>query len=77
MPAYHIIYPNGDTTKLQVLTQTYANVDELRNYSRASDKAFQDFDKAERYACSLAAYHEKTYVPVPEDRFLDDSFMTD
>jgi len=62
---FHIVYPRGDSSKLAVVEIVDALDYELNDYAVASRNSFDTWEEARDYAKSLAAAHEKDYVPDP------------
>jgi hypothetical protein len=62
MATFHIIYPAGDKTRLQVLELSFAMSHELDDYALASRQEFSDQESADAYGKKLARTHGKQFV---------------
>jgi hypothetical protein len=69
MPTYHIIYPRGDRSKLNVL-QCF-NDHEVLEYDVASRSTFYSFKEAYDYGKKLAQNHGKEFVAKLTNEYLD------
>jgi hypothetical protein len=62
MATFHIIYPAGDKTRIQVLELSFAMSHELDDYALASRQEFSDQESASTYGRELARTHGKQFV---------------
>lgn len=68
---YHIIFPMGDRTRLEVVEICYGLEYELYDYSVASRQSFSSFEDASLYARKLAQEHGLTYISNNDEDYLD------
>jgi hypothetical protein len=68
MTTYHIIYPRGDRSKIDVIQ---CSDHEILEYDVASRHTYYDFKHAYEYAKSLAQKHGKELVTKLRNEYLD------